>query len=72
MSATMFCPEYRDTDIFRGSYYSKEYSWLRLGVHRCNPNEYIMKNGLRVKKQCASKQEQDKFFGSHILSLLLT
>ena len=45
MSATHFCPEFRPTDIMRGSYYTKKYSWLRLAVHRCNPNEIVNIDG---------------------------
>ena len=71
MSATMFCPDYRATDILLGSFYTKKFSWLRLGVHRCDPDEYIIKNGRKVKKTCASRREQDEFFANNILSLFM-
>lgn len=72
LSAPTFCPDFKDTDILRGSYYTKKYSWLRLAVHRCDPNDLIMKNGRKVRKTCASKSEQDEFFKNNILSLFLT
>ena len=71
MSATMWCPKFKETDILRGSFYSTKYSWLRLAVHRCDPNETIIKNGKKQKKKCASKDEQNKYFQSTILSLLI-
>ena len=44
-SATKFCPKYNGTELFGGSYYSEKYSWLRLGVHRCDPTEIVTING---------------------------
>ena len=71
MSAVIFCPEYRDNDIFKGSYYSDKYSWLRLAVHRCDPTDLIEKNGELVNKTCASHEEQNNFFEQNILSLMI-
>ena len=56
-TATEFCPEFKPSDILMANYYSKKYSWLRLAVHRCDPNEIIMKNGRKIRKTCASKAE---------------
>ena len=44
-NATMFCPNYTESDILFGSYYTQRYSWLRLAVHRCDPREKITVNG---------------------------
>ena len=59
---TIFCPEFKPTDILRGDFYSKKYSWLRLVVYRCDTNDIIIKNGRKINKKCASRTEQDKFF----------
>ena len=71
LSATSFCPEFRETDIMRGSYYTKRFSWLRLAVHRCDPNDLIKKGDKMVKKTCASREDQDKFFEDNILSVFI-
>ena len=55
--ATRFCPDYSDSDILFGSFYTERYSWLRLAVHRCDPREKILVNGRTVNKQCASIKE---------------
>ena len=70
-SATMFCPKYSDDDIMFGSYYNKKYAWLRLAVHRCDPNEFVTIDGRTQKKKCASRVEQDKYFNDNILSFLV-
>ena len=54
-SSTMFCPDFKDTDILKGSYFAPKYSWLRLIVHRCDPKDKVMKNGVLVNKECASR-----------------
>ena len=56
VSATKFCPNYND-EIFGGSYYLKKYSWLRLAVHRCDPNDQITVGGQKIKKKCKSIPE---------------
>ena len=65
VSMPNYCPDYRSTDILKGNYFTNKYSWLRLAVHRCDPNEII--NG--KNKSCASKEEQDQYFKDTILSL---
>ena len=70
-SATMFCPQYSDDDIMFGSYYNTKYAWLRLAVHRCNPNDTVTIDGVEQQKQCANRTEQDKYFNDHILSFLV-
>ena len=67
-SATKFCPKYGKNDILYGSFYTDKYAWLRLAVHRCDPNELVMKDGKEMNKTCASREEQDKFFQENILA----
>ena len=69
--APMYCPEFKSTDILKGSYYTKQYSWLRLAVHRCDPTEKVMIDGRMRNKQCASRQEQDIFFENKVLTVLI-
>ena len=57
ISMPNYCPDYRPTDIFKGNYFSKKYSWLRLAVHRCNPNETSIEDGVVKNKECASREE---------------
>ena len=51
-----FCPDYRPNDIMKGNYYTEKYSWLRLAVHRCDPNEKILEDGVIKNKVCASRE----------------
>ena len=55
-TAPLFCPDFKETDILKGSYYSAKYSWLRLIVHRCDPTEKVKnKYGRTVNKKCATR-----------------
>ena len=72
INATIFCPQYRKNDILMGDYYSEKSSWLRLTVHRCDPNDTIKVNGAIQKKKCKSRKEQDKYFKNNILSVFKT
>ena len=56
-SATKFCPEFKPTDMLKGNYYSKKFSWLRLAIHRCDTRDMVLKNGRMQNKTCASKAE---------------
>ena len=71
ISMPHYCPDYRSTDIIKGNYYSNKYSWLRLAVHRCDPNDLIIENKVEKNKTCASKEEQDQYFKDTILSMTL-
>ena len=44
-SATLFCPEFKQTDIMKGDYYSEKSSWLRFIVHRCDPTDKVLIDG---------------------------
>ena len=70
-NSTFFCPDYGKDDLLYGGYYSEKYSWLRLVIHRCDPNEIIVVNKKKVKKSCATRDEQDTFFAENILNVLI-
>ena len=67
-----YCPDYRSTDFIKGNYYTDKYSWLRLAIHRCDPHEIIIENGVKKNITCASREEQDQYFKDTVLAVYVT
>jgi hypothetical protein len=57
----VYCPEWSDEHALFTNYNYDIHSWLRLAVHKCDPEQRA-----KVGKSCKSDQEIDKYFDSNL------
>lgn len=60
----LWCPQYQEDHLLFANYNYAHHSWMRLGVHHCDPVQRA-KEG----KDCATKDQIDEYVHSYIFSL---
>ena len=62
----IYCPDWQDRHRLYGTYRHNIHSWLRLAVHRCDPERRAA-----VGKECADEEEINQFFFANIYTVQL-
>ena len=60
----LYCPDYSEEDFMQSNYNYKKHSWMRLVVHRCDPEERALEG-----KDCAPIEEINEYVHSYVFSL---
>ena len=61
---TIYCPDWTDRHRLLASYRHNIHSWLRLAVHRCDPERRALEG-----KECASDDEINEFLFKNIYTV---
>ena len=61
---TFYCPDWNDDHHLYQTYRANVHTWIRLAVHRCDPERRALKG-----KECASETAINDFFSSRVFTM---